>query len=386
MLTEDKRKWVVCIFHACPVPDLFSDQNNFTLVQDLIIRAVINLHTNKPFDSFSPVEQWAMQTYWTYPERLDGDIESDLEPWSELAQYATQLYKLHRDGIYEPQVVLDLVGSNPNFHPVLKIMLLRGPALPLKTQAKLAMTCRGFRDGFGYDPFSGGHRLIDATITTDDVVNQLALHAYQFICNAIAPSVANARHRPGDTRIKQLSARTTYSVSSGTRQLIATNCLAQTEDGSYAVNFLDAAGTLANTFALNANQYLGRNSKVHAEIRHLENQLDAGKRTFMNVYIDKFCCPFCAIQYIVFGAIDKTAGAVFNQSLHWYTFSPYVVYFKSNRIKMWGAAVERVFTQLPQREKLNFLKYLFVAAKKGRNADVPSTSISDIEALLLYFG
>lgn len=386
MLTEAKRKWVICIFHACPAPEVFEDPDNFRALQDAVIQSIFNMHSNKPFESFSFFDQWVMQTYWTYPERADGDIIGDFEPGSELVQYATGLYKLHKDGIFEPQVVLDLIGNNPNIHPVLEIMLLRGPALPLKTQATLAMTCKGFRDGFGYDPFQGGHRKIDSTLSRDDVVNQLSLHAYQFITNAIAPAVSNAKFRSGDLEVKKISSETAYSTSSGDRTLLFTNCLAKTEDGSFAVNFLDGSGALAEKFKLKKSNYSGRDSLVHAEIRHLESQLDAGKRTFMNVYIDKFCCTFCAIQYIVFGAMDKTAGAVFNTNLHWYTFSPYVVYFKSNRIKMWGAEVERIFAILPASEKLNFLKCLFVASKKGSSPQVPTISLSIIEDTIYGLG
>ncbi|WP_158455462.1 hypothetical protein [Pseudomonas fluorescens] len=384
MLTEAKRKWIVCAFHACPNPEIFEGSDNFRDLQDAIIQSVFNMRSNQPIESFSFLEQWAMQTYWTYPERADGDILGDFEAGSELAQYAVDLYKLHKDGIFEPHVVLDLIGTD-HVHPALGVVLLKGPALPLQAQAKLAMTCKGFRDGFGYDPFEGGHRKIESTIAMDDVVNQLALHAYRFIFNAIAPAVSNAKLRAGDLEVRKISSETGYSTKSGDRTLLYTNCLAKTEEGSFAVNFLDGFGALAEKFKLDKKQYSGRNSLVHAEIRHLETQLQAGKRTFMNVYVDKFCCTFCAIQYIVFGAMDKTAGAVFNTTLNWYTFSPYVVYFKSNRTKMWGADVERIFAILPAGEKLKFLKCLFVASKSGSNPQAPKINLSIIEDTIIGY-
>lgn len=385
MLTEAKRKWVVCMVHACPVPELFKDPDSFKHLQKALPKCILAIYTERGIDGLNPTEQWLLQAYCTYPERYDGDILGDLEPGSELVKYAAGMFKLHTDGIFSPQVVMDLLGPSQGISPVLEIMLLRGPSLPLQTQAKLAMTCRGFRDGFGYDPFVGGHRKIETTTAAIDVVNDLALHAYFFIRNAIAGPVANRRLRPKDREVKNISQSTTYGTSSGTSTLVGSNCLAQTEDGKYAVNFLDSGGVLAGKFSLNKDNYKGRNSTVHAEMRHLECQLSTGRRTFMNVYIDKFCCTFCAVQYIVFGAIDKTPGGVFNTGLHWYTFSPYVVYFKSNRVKMWGADVERVFSILSSDNKLKFLKYLFVAAKQGGDARQPTLSVQDIEGALMMF-
>jgi hypothetical protein len=383
MLTEAKRKWVVCLVHACPAPEHFKDPESFKDLQDVLIHCIVAVHGKGGFEALNSTEKWILQAYWTYPDRYDGDILDDLQPNSELVQYAVNIFKLHTDGIFNPQVIVDLLGANQEIHPALQIMLLRGPALPLKTQAKLAMTCRSFRDGFGYDPFLGGHRKIDTTVVKDDLVNTLALHAYHFVSNAIAGPVANQKKRPQDNAVAKISGSTTYQVQDGPRNLLGSNCLAQTEDGRYAVNFLDNGGVLEHTFTLNRNNYLGRNSRVHAEIRHLEYQLDIGRHTFMNVYIDKFCCTFCAIQYLVFGAIDKTPGATYNTTLQWYTFSPYVVYFKSNRIKMWGADVERVFSLLPAPDKLRFLQFLFMAAKQGRNAERPNISVSDIEDCML---
>lgn len=376
MITVAMMKWAVSLVHTSPIPGFFLEQaNRSNFYWDMV--AFYNLdfiesvgyegaaHTKFSSDNDDYLA-WVYQAFLTIP-CLGIELE---DPNGKFMLHIMKVDREHANtGMLEnPQVLvtfLDILTAHPFGSNLLN-------SLRVKDAASLGSTSKSVRLAIGYDPFKGHNKSeklgSDRRLLNNrkNNIDALALHAFNHIYDVIQPYVkTGGLTRQGDIEVRTLSQRTNYGQFGN--RLSASNCLAITHTPSGepegAVNFIysdwfkDNKGVDQNGLLNNQALHLGRQDyrvidKMHGEIRLMQRQHDRG--VFRPIYVDKFCCPFCAVQFIAMGLMEFTPGAV-NNKLAWYTFSPYVIYFKSRRVRMWGQVVEMKFSQLTPEEKSYFL-------------------------------
>ena len=320
MLTPEERDWVITVLHACPIRDYFAYQDNIEELQKILllyIQYLANKNQNPHLTDPLPNNlygNWVRNIVDTCPRWIiSGSIDKELLNYAiEIAQ--SKIYSIIR----QPELLNKILSY-----------------LNTKQIVNLASTSSILHREIGYDPFGGSqpHLMLGYTSRTNlnphDHYQALAKLAFNTIYDKVSPYVAD-HPRPTDKKLTEQSSNSYYGSSGNS--FIATNCVSTAyipklkTGGHYnAVNFISYSSTeqnrLTNDLKLNPNDYRSASHK-HAEIRIIEKQDDAEQR--YDIYIDKPCCPFCAVQIIVLGSLDKTRGAKFTK-LAWYTFSPYIL-------------------------------------------------------------
>jgi hypothetical protein len=232
----------------------------------------------------------------------------------------------------------------------------------------------------GYDPFGGNTSLGNPTNNNNANNNAvtlpltlLAKHAFNHLYGVVKAKFGfGAQLKPGDLSLKHWSEKNSFNQS-GSSSFLGSNCLARATIGGQptnAVNFIspygeqgrqrliDALG-LANQPAIPLSRYTSTTHK-HGEVRLAEEQDNRYEREPISV--DKLCCLFCAAQMEALGRTASVTGAAAG-TLSWYTFTPYVMYFRDRREQMWGGEVERGFSRLSRENKIQFLRILADLAK-----------------------
>lgn len=383
-MTEEMKLWALTLVHGCPFYGFFQElSNRISFYWDLVAIYNRDLILDVGFEGgahteFSSADEdyirWIHQAFNTLP-CLGDEFEN---PNGEFMLYITEIDRDHMNThiLDNPQAFKSLLGLF-TIAPIAQTLAGFVETLPVKSQAALATTSKAARKFVGYDPFQGrdknallGLNAPIVTVLQKDVLDQIAFHAFNNIYDVIQPYVTKTKKlsRPGDVNVQKISIETYYGPKKD-KKLIEFNCLAQTIKPSGeidgAVNFVfndwsgnsgkRVNGLLQNErLHLNKSEYF-RTSQMHGEIRLMERHHDNASRE--PIYVDKFCCPFCAVQFIAMGLMELTPGAV-NNNLQWYTFSPYVLYFKSRRIRMWGQQIETLFRQMNVNQKAYFLNKL----------------------------
>lgn len=264
------------------------------------------------------------------------------------------------------------------------------------------------RGRYGYDPFAGefwpklgmqGPR--HSVGSREDILASLAARAYRAIKDRnedVLGEKYKSLQRSGvdlklTARIERLSKAHTVP-SNDKMPFIKGNCLAEVTCGTEtirAVNFVCYANRTATSELFKA---LGVDTTTfdyktishrHAEMRlinrahmnlpmHYVVQLAQGTMTTgVTLAVDKLCCVFCACQLVSLGYQNVIAGWAAGK-LSWYTFSPMVMFFKGNRVGMWGQEVEESFVSLPDDEKLRFLQLLVEQTSTISSIDPPENT------------
>jgi hypothetical protein len=371
MITLAVAKWSITLVHGCPITGFFLEEaNQHNFYMDLIALHNRNLIEEVGYEGEAHTELsntneeyviWICQAFETCP-----CLRVDLMPNGEIMGYIREVDRNHAKSrmLDNPKILLALLD-------ILKVPTVASKIvdfLRVKDAASLGSTSKVARGAIGYDPFNGMNKkaMLGSSkyLSSGDrriSIEALALYAFNHIYDVIQPHVKRGSFtRPGDRDVLALSKATKYGPKQNA--LLWTNCLATTttSDGTSegAVNFVYSDwrsgrnGLLDNPqLHLNSGDY-AVTEKMHGELRLMQRQHDRG--IFRPIFVDKYCCPFCAVQFIVMGLIQYTPGAI-NNTLAWYTFSPYLIYFKSRRVRMWGADVEERFARLNPDEKLYFL-------------------------------
>nr|WP_152665047.1 hypothetical protein [Pseudomonas toyotomiensis] len=390
MITLAMARWTISLIHSSPIPGFFLEQGNrHNFYMDMVAMYNRDLIADVGYEGAAHTEysnndetyiSWVTQAFITVP-CLRLELE---DPNGEFMLYIREVDRNHTRtlALSNPQVLLSLLDILNVPSVASKIV----DYLNVKDAASLGSTTKQVRASIGYDPFKGHnrHEMLGSTShlfnnSRKDLIEALALHAFNNIYDVIQPHIKKGGlSRRLDLQVKNISTRTTFGKYA--RPLIATNCLALTTTASGetegAVNFIfnDRQALLDNSeLHLRAGDY-DRTSNMHAELRLMERQHDRG--IFRPIYVDKLCCPFCAVQFIAMGLISFTPGAV-NNTLAWYTFTPYIIYFKSRRARMWGQDIESKFSQLTPSEKSYFLYKLALACSLTKhNVPIPMYRIN----------
>lgn len=388
MITTRMAQWAISLIHSSPTPGFFLEQGNrLNFYWDLVAIYNRDLIESVGYEGYAHTEfsnndiqyiNWVTQAFDTVP-CLRVDLE---DPNGEFMLYIREIDRRHAQNLAlaNPQVLLTLLD-------ILEIPSVASrivDALNVKDAASLGSTSKQARSLIGYDPFKGQnpHEMLGSKSTSynsrKNLIDALALHAFNNIYDVIQPHVVKGGlRRRNDLQVRDISQRTTYGRYG--KQLIAYNCLAITttenNEREGAVNFIFNDWTRGQNGLLNNKELhlrpadYTRTKNMHGEIRLMERQHDRG--IFRPIYVDKFCCPFCAVQFIAMGLMSLTPGAV-NNTLAWYTFSPYVIYFKSRRVRIWGQDIENIFSRLSPTDKSYFLYKLASACSYTKhNVSIP---------------
>ncbi|MEX3955182.1 hypothetical protein [Trinickia sp. EG282A] len=367
MITLAVARWAVTLVHGCPITGFFleeANQHNFywdmvaiynrDLIEDTGYEGSAHTEFSNTDESYL---RWIYHAFETRP-----CLREELRPEGEVMGYIREVDRNHArtKSLANPKVLLSLLDVIKVPNVASRIV----DSLNVKSAASLGSTSKIVRKSIGYDPFRGGSRgaMLGAAIylgagDRKTAIELLALYAFNHIYDAIQPHVKSGPfQRVGDRAVREISTRTKYGANENS--LVSTNCLAiTTTSGGVpegAVNFVYNDRSLLENRELHLDPEDYRTMKMmHGELRLMQRQHDRG--FFRPIYVDKYCCPFCAVQFIVMGLIRFTPGATANTALRWYTFSPYVIYFKTRRVQMWGQDVEDRFAKLTVQEKSYFL-------------------------------
>ncbi|HYR09594.1 MAG TPA: hypothetical protein VEQ60_17600 [Longimicrobium sp.] len=228
----------------------------------------------------------------------------------------------------------------------------------------------------GYDPFGGNTMLGNQQGgggQAPQSLTHLAKHAFNQLYRTVKEKFTfNAPLTSGDLKLQKWSTDNAFGNPQTRKSFISTNCQAQTSIGGSnvnAVNFVHYGGSegerLIKALDLDKQpslplQRYTQCSHKHGEVRLAEAQDNAYERAPISV--DKLCCLFCAAQMEALGRTPDLTGAT-TGILQWYTFTPYVMYFRDRRSLMWGTEVEAGFARLSRENKIAFLRILADLAK-----------------------
>ena len=364
MLTLEERRWVLTMLHACPDPSYLTDENKrFTLalatakhVRHLFAKGQGQSEPDLPDN---PLANWVRQIVATCPRFIIGGALD-----SELVDYALNV-------IASP-VMLAMKNAEA-FRHVLGF---------LNTRSLVAMASAHpvLRRAVPYDPFAGSRGRImlgnlGLSIPLGELrtaLTLLARHAFNEVYDRIPNRHVDAP-RSMDTTLQKWSEENYYGNSGLAFKV--TNCVARSSVGgqfAYSVNFIAYGSSEKNRLVGNLGlreQDYAQITHMHAEMRIVERQDDEYRRA--PVFVDKMCCPFCAVQLLALGRLDNMRGST-TTTLKWYTFSPYVIYFRHRRVQLWGAQIENIFNQLSTDAKLMFLELLATSCGNAKYGGLPS--------------
>lgn len=405
MLNSVEQDWVVSMLHACPSYHYFTNSAGKSQLERYICDYI--MYTKGEIDDYplpdSSFGRWVHQLVDTC-KRPFHNYKLDQEMWD----YAVEMIK-HESSVSmaleQPEILYRILNHVIKVDPS---PTHKGPPRTnVRNVVQLSQVNRHLNaeiKAWGYDPFAEGRSLPDLPRTTllngqqrrvelgqdlvrsrkrthdrelrEENIRLLALHAF----NVIYAKVGCAPHkkRTGlDEDLTKISATESFTVD-GRKTLIQGNCLAKSE-GQYAVNFVKGYSKsnrerLLARFAMNSGDYDVLHS-MHAEMRRAEKM--EGKANSNRISVDKPCCAFCTIQLIAMGQFDRVSGGK-TGVLQWYTFTPYVMYFKMRRREVWGAQIESIFALLPPDDKLLFLNVLAQSCRS-----FPYTDLRPLEEVQL---
>lgn len=362
MLNLEERRWVLSMLHTCPNYEYITTESGrdlLTLALQTHIQYLIDRQTN--IGLTDPIPQtatgnWVRQIFRTCPVPIiSGALHQSIIDYA-MSIIQSPLLKV----LDHPDTLTSLLGL-------------------LRTKDAVALTLvhpnvnRAVRQQ--YDPFHGrrGRVMFGNVVRTHipldlgRLLTTLARHAFNHIFDLVPnPGVDHAR-----TEDKQLTTLSDSSkFGSSGNSFLATNCVAQSQVSGLlvtTVNFISYGpaerSKLVNKLKLDTRDY-DRITHLHAEIRIVEKQDDAAEHSPINV--DKLCCPFCTVQLLAMGRLALTRGSARTKKLQWYTFTPYVVYFRYRRMLIWGAGVEAIFDGFQPDTKSLFLQVLAGVCRNTR--------------------
>jgi hypothetical protein len=372
MLTLEERRWVLAMLHACPDLSYLTDEHKRMELANAAAQHIAHLVAKaqgqqEPDIPANPLADWVRHIVLTCPREIVGGA---LDP--ELVGYALQV-------IDSP-----LIFATRNVEAFQHVLGF----LNTKSLVSLASSHPMFRRVVPYDPFAGARGKImlgnlKLSIPIGDLrtaLTWLAQHAFNEIHDRI-PNPGVDRPRSMDNTLSTWSAGNKFGESG--KSFRSTNCVARSSVGGdfvYSVNFirygLAEKRRLVKTLRLRESDYYPI-THMHAEMRIAQKQDDEERRA--PIFVDKMCCPFCAVQLLVLGRLRSMRGST-TTDLQWYTFSPYVMYFRHRRERLWGAGVEAVFNLLSPDAKLMFLEILARSCRTNKYAGLPA--LQDVAAAL----
>jgi hypothetical protein len=396
MLTPSEQDWVLCMIHTCRYPDVFTDGNMMQRLKAVAKSAfeVIVGNEKDVNDALLPgAGQWVLRMLKTSPRGLFDNL-----PHPDLMGFARRLLESKRQVDFSDQNVLSVllhhmrddvksITSLANTNLFLNVDLKQREYDPFGERVLRNGTSRGISQKTTTIPSSQlseaskrrrprlmlGNVTIPASLNSirDDALANLAKYAFNSILGTARG--ARFRHKTSiDSNFQQWSMENNFSSS----RFLNENCVSgvKNDDGQYeySVNHINYDNNnrkrLVGNLALNEDDYV-RLPFMHSEIRVAERAEGTGDKR--NLYIDKNCCVFCTVQLIAMGQDDRIKGTTWG-TLQWYTFTPYVMYFKTRRQRLWGADVENIFNKFTPMDKMKFLNFLSKCCRSERYPDIPA--------------